>query len=108
MVRGTPQSRRVRACCGFRISCQGRRGYTCISGPRDLELLVCAQRDLCGLGSVADAPAGDGDLLIREVDRPPLLAPEGNPWAAAGAAVPFARQGLRHGFQAEGDEGLDE
>jgi hypothetical protein len=57
----------------------------------------------------------DGELLIREVDRPPLLAPADDPWAAAGATVPFACQGgdlglqsLRHGLQAQRDEGVDE
>ena len=63
-----------------------------IGGPRRLEGVVALQGDFPVLDTVPDAGVRDRELLIRQVDRAPLLAPADAPGLAAGALMAGARE----------------
>ena len=81
-----------------------------IGGPRRLEGVVALQGDFPVLDTVPDAGVRDRELLIRQVDRAPLLAPADAPGLAPGALMAGARevpdfrfQEVLDGLEADGD-----
>jgi hypothetical protein len=86
-----------------------------ISLSRLMEALIRPEGNLPVRGEIPHPGVRDGELLIREVDRPALAAPADEPGAATAAPVPLARerrhlrlQRLANCFEAHGDKGLDE